>query len=184
MVAKSLPQDGAILETKNERLLSTRQAAEASGYHQTYFNSQIVAGKLPASKDEKGRWQIKQSDLDKFLASKSVKPLRSKEITKYDDDNAPAKSLLTQIDEKEKKIKDQQFELEASKRIIEDLKSKHDEQITEFRHAVSEGENKLNRAKNRIENLKTENQDLKEENREHTDFLRTTIKDLLQYVTK
>lgn len=171
-------------DAPKERLLSTREAAAASGFHQTHFNSQIVGGKLPATKDEKGRWQIKQSDLDAYLANKSVKPRRSKEFIKKGEEAKPEKSLLTQLDEKETRLKSVTVELEAANNAMKDLKEKHAAEIQGMRTAISEGEDKLARAKNRIEGLKEEVAGLTLENREHTEFLRTTIRELLQYVTK
>ena len=174
----------AVLEDKpQERLLTTKQAGAASGFHPTHFNSQIIAGKIPATKDEKGRWQIKQSDLDKYLASKSVKPRRQSQVVKAEE-GAPEKSLLTQLDEKDRKNKNLISELEASKRIIEDLTRKHSKQMEEQRRALSDSQNELGRAKNRIEGLKEENREMKIELAGHTDFMRETIKDLLVYVTK
>ena len=180
MPADTLPE-AKILQ--DERLLTTKQAGAASGFHPTHFNSQIIAGKIPATKDEKGRWQIKQSDLDKYLASKTVKPRRQNQFTKTDDDK-PETSLLTQLDEKTRKNQNLIAELEASKRIIEDMTRKHATKLDEANRALTDKENELGRAKNRIEGLKEENRDLKLENAEHTEFLRTTIKDLLSYVTK
>lgn len=173
----------AILEDVQERLLSTREAGQASGLHPTHFNSQILAGKLPATKDEKGRWQIKQSDLDAYLADRTVKPRRNKAFL-TSEDGKPETSLLTQLDEKNKKLSTLESELDASKRIIEDMKTTHARQLEDLRRAVSDGEDKLARAKNRIDGLKEENTELQLENREHTEFLRNTIKDLLVYVTK
>lgn len=170
-------------DTPEERLLTTKQAGAASGFHPTHFNSQIIAGKIPATKDEKGRWQIKQSDLDKYLASKTVKPRRQKQFMTTEE-NEPETSLLTQLDEKDRKVKNLVSELEASKRIIEEMTRKHKTKMEEMTRAVAEKENELGRAKNRIEGLKEENRDLKLENAEHTSFLRDTIKDLLVYVTK
>ena len=165
-----------------DRLLSTKQAGAATGYHPTHFNAIILDGKLPATKDEKGRWQIKQSDLDKYLSTKSVKPRRSKDFTAQSANSD--KSLLTQLDEKEKIIEALNADIDAMAHEIDNIKADTATQLRGLRTTISEGEAKLGRAKNRIEGLKEENADLREENREHTDFLRTTLKELLQYVTK
>ena len=165
-----------------DRLLSTKQAGAATGYHPTHFNAIILDGKLPATKDDRGRWQIKQSDLDKYLSTKSVKPRRSKDFTAKSADSE--KSLLTQLDEKEKIIQALNADIDAMAHEIDDLKADNTEQLRSLRTSIADGEAKLGRAKNRIEGLKEENAELREENREHTQFLRTTLKELLQYVTK
>ena len=167
---------------ESDRLLSTKQAAAASGFHQTHFNAVITDGKLPATKDERGRWQIKQSDLDKYLSSKTVKPRRPKEFTNKTE--GAETSLLTQLDEKDKEIQNLKLELDASKRVIDDLNIKYEDEIQDLTANISEVEGKLQRAKNRIEGLKEENAELRDENREHTGFLRSTLRELLQYVTK
>lgn len=174
----------AVLQDKPEdRLLSTRQAAAASGFHQTHFNSQIQAGNLPATKDEKGRWQIKQSDLDAYMKTKSVKPRRNKTYMQTSEAEGET-SLLTQLDEKKRKVQNLCDELEASKRIMEEMTRKHAKQMEEQRRALADSQNELGRAKNRIEGLKEENKEMKIELAGHTDFMRETIKDLLVYVTK
>ena len=171
------------LEVTEERLLTTREASAATGYHATHFNAVILSKQLPATKDEKGRWQIKQSDLDEYLASKSVKPRRAKPYIKAESDK-PEKSLLTQLDEKEKEVKNLQFELAASGRAIDDLKTQHSQKVDDLQVAISQAEERLQRAKNRIERLKEENNDLRIENLDHIKFMRETLTDLLQYVTK
>ena len=166
---------------ETDRLLSTKQAAEASGFHQTHFNAIISDGKLPATKDERGRWQIKQSDLDKYLASKTVKPRRQKQYTNTGDVKSEA-SLLTQLDHKTKAFENLQMELDSAKLLIEDNKAKHHVIVTDLRAAVAEGELKLQRAKKRIERIETENHDLRLEIKDHNDFLRTTLKEVLQSI--
>ena len=167
----------------DEKYLTTRDASEATGYHASHFNNIILQGKLAATKDESGRWQIKQSDLDQYLATKSVKPRRDKKYITAKSDK-PETSLLTQLDVKTKELENVQMELDAAKRILEDTKAKHLHEIETFRTAIKESENKLSRAKNRIESLKEENDSLYQENLGHVEFLRTSLSDLLKYVTK
>lgn len=167
-----------------DRLLSTRECSAASGYHQTHFNSQIQAGKLKATKDEKGRWQVKQSDLDKYLSDKTVKPRRKPAFTEGAAGEGNEKSLLTQLDEKTKAYENLQLELGSAKQVIDELKSKHSDQITEFRKTISELEKKLEIRGRKIERLEALNDDLQDRVDENQNYLKETLNNVLQYMMK
>lgn len=180
--------DMAVLQDAQQEYLGTREAGDLTGYHPTHFNSIILQGKLPATKDERGRWRIKKSDLEKYLASNAVKPRRDPKFTAKEEkaitSAAENVDLASQVTQQEKQIKHLSHELDTSKVIISDLKDVHAVELANSRRETAQTEEKLNRAKTRIERLKEENHELRLENNEHVNFLRTTIKDLLVYVTK
>lgn len=168
----------AILETTEDRLLSTRQAAEASGFPQPHFNAQITSGKLPATKDEKGRWQIKQSDLDKYMKTASVKPRRSKAFIEAEA-GKPESSLLTQLDEKKKQYEMLQDEFNALKRITDEHENGHRQEIAKIEKQVVELEKTKGIQAHKILSLEEENKDLRDQIYEHNQFLRESWQDFI-----
>ena len=169
-----------------ERLLTTRQASAATGFHQTHFNSIILAGTLPASKDEKGRWQIKQSDLDKYLSSKTVKPKRDKKFNSADPDK-PETSLYTQLDEKnhvitekEKLIADLRDQLSAVKSTFKELQTQTSEEINDLQHQLDDKDSEIAKIENQIEELTENNKKLLDQIFENGEFLRNTIRQFVE----
>ena len=169
-----------ILETTTEdRLLSTRQAAEASGLAQAHFNAQISAGNLPATKGEKGRWQIKQSDLDKYLNSRTVKPRRSKAFIEAEA-GKPETSLLTQLDEKKKEYDLLQAEHAALKRIIDENAKNHAKELSQVK-ANADVLLKTNESQiYKIQSLEDENKDLRDQIYELNQYFREILQDVIQ----
>ena len=183
--------NGRVLETKEDRMITTRQAADATGYHQNHFNKLLGEGTIKGHKTENGRWQFAQSELDRYLASHAVKPKRHKKYMDKDADNKPAVSLLTQVDQKDKKIaelyeviKQLKTESQVSNRVLEDTKAQHAKQLKDLQANVNETEKRFKQAEKRIAGLEEENNNLASENLDHVQFLRDTLADVLKYVMK
>ena len=175
-----------ILTDKEDRLLSTKDAANATGFHQNYFNTLLVKGTIKGEKNEKGRWQFKQSELDKYLASNAVKPRRAKKFMDKDTDNKPAKSLFTQLDEKEKIISEKDAriaelnqQLTAAKSRYSDLENQTADEINDLQSQLDDKDVEIEKLNENIGNLQSRNIDLTGQIFEHNEFLRTTLSQVI-----
>lgn len=162
--------------------LTTKEAAEASGLQANHFIFQINQGNIKGSKDERGRWLIRNSELNRYLQTKTVKPKR--QYNKAPNKDIAETSLLTQLTEQTKENEILSAELGASRRLVDDLEASHERVCKDYEAQIADNVRRLEARKNTIERQKAEIESLKIENNGHTEFLRTTLSDLLKYVTK
>lgn len=171
-------------EVKVDRLLTTKEASEATGYHTSHFNALIRDKTLPAEKDEKGRWQIKESDINKYLASPRVKPRRAKEYIDGKAGPRPDVSLLTQLDLKEKELQKAIRERDDALNRIEDLKKHQLEAAGVHARELDELKRRYDARGRKVDRLENENDALNEKVEEHQEYLKTVLNDVLKYLMK
>lgn len=169
--------EARILETKTERTFSVKEAAEACGLSDVYISNQIRDGAITASKDEKSRWQIKQSDLDKYLASKSVKPRKSAKFTAVAGDSG--KSLATLLDDEKTAHENLKTEHAAAKLKIETLEKAHKREIEILKQKNADQAADLNAEQRRCDNLQLEIESYKDQIADHNKFLRDMVLNLV-----
>lgn len=174
----------AIIEKvlEDDPLLTTKEAAEASGFQANHFIFQITQGNIKAQKDDRGRWQIRNSELNRYLQTKTVKPQR--QFPKTQTAEIPETSLLTQLTDTKKQLDIVRAEVAASTRIIEGLEKSYEDMEKDYQAQIADNTRRLEARKNTIERQKTEIESLQIENQGHVDFMRSTLGDLLKYVTK
>ena len=171
-----------ILEDKQDRTLSTREAAEATDFHQTHINKLLVEGKLKGTKGPTGRWAIKQSDLDKYMASNEVKPRRSKKVTQLEAENKPPKTLFTQLDEKHKEVEDLKRQLQLSQAALKQEQEQANQQIEGLEAELVRVGGQNEKQELRIKRLEDRNTTLEDQIYEHTQYVREVLKDVLKSI--
>ena len=176
-----------IITDIEDRWLSTKDAAEATGFAQTHFNTLLVKGTIQGEKGENGRWRFRQSELDKYLKSNEVKPRRARKFTETDKDNQPATSLFTQLDEHKKlaEEKDQNIEvltgqLNSAKSRYSNLETKTAAQISDLQTQLDDKDLEIERLREEISYLQDDRKDLLKEIFTNTEFLRNNVRDVIQ----
>lgn len=170
------------LREKKDRVLSTKGAAAATGFHQTHINKLLATGVLKGTKAENGRWSIKQSDVDEYMKSNKVKPRRPKAFLQKDEDGKPPKSLLTRLDEKDEEIQALKNELRNSKAAYQLLETDSNKDIEDLENALDKKDKEMKTLIEDMLTLKTRNNDLETEIREANQFIRDTHREVLNNV--
>ena len=176
-----------IITDIEDRWLSTKDAAEATGFAQTHFNTLLVKGTIQGEKGENGRWRFRQSELDKYLKSNEVKPRRARKFTETDKDNQPATSLFTQLDEHKKLADEKDQHIEILTGQLNAAKSQHSAKEAKTTNQINDLQSKIKEKTREIEQLREEIAELHEDKRQlldeifkHTEFLRNTVKDVIR----
>lgn len=165
----------------NDQFLTVAEAADASGFQAAHINRMIKEGHIEATKKDGGnRWQIKKSALDSYMASNLVKPARSKEYLARDTPGQPPKSLLTQLEEKDRTIMLLKEELATAEIQIDDLKSTHAEKVSELELTIDHQKIQTVCDQERLQDLEADNRELRAEIKEHNEFIRTSFKEFIQ----
>ena len=176
-------QQPKILEDTTITTLSVKEASEATGYHTSYISKLILEKKLPASKDDRNRWQIRTTDLDKYMQSGNVKPRRAREYTKHDENSAKPKTLVTQLDEAKAEIEHLKSEIEKNNKQYKNSMALRDADIKNLKIEKSEWEQESNHLSARNEELKTETTELRamlmEQSKDMQEFMKDVIKSVI-----
>ena len=103
-----------------------------------------------------------------------------------DTDNKPAKSLFTQLDEKDKTIgeKDARIaelnqQLTAAKSRYSDLENQTADEINDLQNQLYDRDAEIEKLNENIGNLQSRNIDLTGQIFEHNEFLRTTLSQVI-----
>lgn len=161
-------------------LLSTRQAAEETGFHATHFNALLLNGKLPGTKDEKGRWQIKRSDLDNYLKSNDVKPRRPRKYTKRENQDGPPKTVSAQLEDALARIERLKSQVAQKNEEAEELNGKVENWRRKYQKTVEEYNKRIDDYVAHNSKLEKENTELKQDSKENLVFLRDLLKETMQ----
>lgn len=182
--SNSAKNQGVILTDKTDKLLTIKECSEATGFHTSYFGNLIRDKELEAAKNEKGRWLVKQSTLDAFLANKTVKPRRDPAFVKVEKPGDPPKSLLTQVQEKEKELEVLEAELVNADKIIDELRDTQEAALDALRIELRDMTRKADARGAKIERLEKDIVAFENQIADHNKYLRSTLDNVLQYLMK
>lgn len=171
-----------ILEDKQDRTLSTKEAAEATDFHQTHINKLLVEGKLKGTKGPTGRWAIKQSDLDKYMATNEPKPRRSKKVTQLEAEHKPPKTLFTQLDEKHKEVESLNEQLKQSQAALKLEREQTNQQIEGLEAELEQAESLNEKQELKIKQLEERNTSLEDQIYEHNQYIKDVLKEVLNSI--
>lgn len=167
-----------ILETKTEKTYTTKEIAGITGMTPSHFNSLIQTERLKAKKDEAGRWQIPQSEVDKYLSGNIVKPRKRKEFTDKMGNDSPENPFRA-LEKEREEVKRLSHELNAAKILAEELGKKLEETQHSAEEKIKFFEERIDRYERVNARVKDDNKALRAEIRDHNDFLRNTLRDVL-----
>ena len=172
-----------ILEDVVDRELSIKEAAAATGWTTASVSKWVSDKDLPARKDERSRWKIKQSDLDKFMANKKVKPRRNAQVAKYDQDEEPPTSLFTQLDQAHAQIAELQAALATKEQTISKVETGQVAELTQLKIKVSEQEKELDLYEERAIELKDQVKEQAQMLAKYQDFMFQFVSETMRSIT-
>lgn len=161
-----------------QQTFSIKEAAAFTGYHVSHITKVVSDKILPAKKDERSRWAIKRSDLDDWMKTKTVKPKRTTEYTRFEKDNDDPKTILTLLEEAHDEIERLGKEVGAKDNGLADELKRREQELIILRKQVDDAESEAAFYRENNENMKTEMAQLREADRDNTKFMRELIKDM------
>ena len=170
-----------ILETvkpEGKQVYSIKEAAAHMGYHASYVTKMVAENTLPATKNEKNRWEIKREDIEAFMKNRTVKPRRAKELSKFESDDEDPKTVLTLLEEAHAEITRLEKEVNQKDRGLTDELKRREQEITLLRKQVEDAEREATFYRENSESMRSEIDQLREKDAEHSKFMRDLIKDM------
>ena len=182
MTEKTAANIGArILETvkpEGKQVYSIKEAAAHMGYHASYVTKMVAENTLPATKNEKNRWEITREDIESFMKNRSVKPRRAKELSKYESDDDDPKTVLTLLEEAHAEIKRLEKEVDSKDNGLADELKRREEEINLLRNQVETAEREAAFYREANDSLKNEITELRKKDAEHHKFMQDLIRDM------
>ena len=159
--------------TEVEKTLSVKEASETTGYSDVYITKLINEKKIKAVKGERGRWQIKVSELERWMNTRGVKPKRAEVTQKFDKPGQPEKTIHTRLaealDEISKLKANQENETARVKKVVQELRKQNADQ----KDQIVTLEKDIEFCEERIEEHKATINQYREQERGHIEFMQT-----------